>query len=199
MIRTLGRLFFAPFIGRSTLIQDPELENVLRSWLLGPAKPRLIRRLSCWGIRGADCHDVYQEAVIVAWQSVRAGKYHPEQGSLDGWFRGILKHRAVDWIRKETSKARLATTSIEEPQEEPTQEVEATLKEVLRGVSASRREIVKLHMAGLTTSEIAKRLSRSPGRTGALLAAGRRQLRLQLTESGFRPRAAVNYRNRLAR
>lgn len=184
------------FFGPGSLLFRRGLSRVVRAVsdihsqladLMSPSCVRAARGvLRRVGIRADDYPDVLQESYLAAWKSLRAGHYRPGRGPVVAWFTGIVKHRAIDWLRHAAVRSESAapSTGLEAVCDLPPSDFCLEVQSAIERLPLSMRDVVRLHIEGLTTAEIAKQLDRSCGRTGALLADGHRRLKMSLQGSG---------------
>lgn len=111
--------------------------------------------------------DVSQEAFVSIWRSRL--RYQADRGSVRTWVLGIVHHRAIDALRRNTvhDKRRASAEGIEERFEAPEQtDVEAARREEARTVRAAIDElpdeqvrVIELaYFGGFTHTEIAAML-----------------------------------------
>ncbi len=110
--------------------------------------------------------EVVQEAFLSIWQ--RPGRFDVRRGTAEAFLLGIVHHKAVDAIRRESSVRRREEQFAAEPQEYNENDVveEAWLAMRRRNVRAAlaqlsdvQREALELaYMQGLTYSDVAARL-----------------------------------------
>ncbi|OGN17651.1 MAG: hypothetical protein A3C88_01310 [Candidatus Yanofskybacteria bacterium RIFCSPHIGHO2_02_FULL_50_12] len=133
-----------------------------------------MRLLTSRNVRREDYEDIWQEAILAAWNSIQQDKF-PGEIKLGGWFIGIFQHKATDYFRRRSRALKFETPTPNAYLEDLTSRI--LISEALQKLSKSRREVICLHLQGFSTSEIATKLNRSPGRTGALLWEAKKQLR----------------------
>lgn len=145
------------------LLESKRLINYCRSMLIKMRIPH------------SDCEDVIAEAILVACNSLRLGQFKAES-SLGSWFIGIVRKRGFRYFR---SQRRADSYNQQLTRYETTEDPELRmyLKRIIDELPTSEREVVNLSFQGFSTKDIAGILKRSPGRTGALLAQGKRRLR----------------------
>ncbi len=110
-------------------------------------------------------HDILQDAFLQIW--LRAGTYQRSLGSARGWVFTVVRHRALDEIRR-LEREQTVAGDIDEPkgryaelneQLEPSSADAAVLKQCLDQLDARKREcIIYAFVEGYTYEEIAKRL-----------------------------------------
>jgi RNA polymerase sigma-70 factor, ECF subfamily len=135
--------------------------------------------------------DAVQEGFLCIWRSRMS--YREKSGSFKSWAFRIVHNRAIDSVRRESSRPPLA-----QPGEEatgptlatvPTQVIARSEGEFLRaalgGLPAPQSEVIALAFFGqLSHSEIAKRLSLPPGTVKGRMRLGLEKLREQLPAAG---------------
>ena len=110
----------------------------------------------------SEAEDVVQEVFLQAWR--QAERYDPRRGSAEAWLCTMARTRALDRLRKRTSRR-------EEPEQEkpgaspaPRNEEALAVRKALDGLSADQRRAVELaYYGGLTQSEIAEALGEPLG------------------------------------
>ncbi len=140
--------------------------------------------------------DVTQEAFISAWRN--CGNFDPERGSAQAWLLAIVRHRAIDALRRRATRDRpwepleahdRADPLAADPSTEAGRRDEAAaVRRALLALPAEQALVVTLAYFGdLSQSEIAERaaipLGTVKGRTRAAL----RQLAGELAASVARP------------
>jgi RNA polymerase sigma factor (sigma-70 family) len=155
------------------------------------------------GVPQPDSEDVAQETLFAAIMQIRAKRFRGES-SIDGWLNGILRHKVARYWRDQRPQ-HSNTVPLEEaaPGERELcthstklgfQSVELgyVLDQAIASLSTRKIEIVLLNcLDGLSTSEIAVRVKRSPGRVGAMLAEGKSQIRNCMGVRRSRHRASM--------
>jgi RNA polymerase sigma-70 factor (ECF subfamily) len=143
------------------------------------------------GSRGA-AEDVTQEAFISIWRS--GARFDRTRGSVRAWTLGIVRNRAIDWLRREAGKAPRLTfddeaTLEQRPSAELT-DVEAIRQEEaeeLRGAMAElpseqSRVIQLAYFGGFSHSEIARMLGMPLGTVKGRMRLGLEKMRSRLAE-----------------
>jgi RNA polymerase sigma-70 factor (ECF subfamily) len=141
---------------------------------------------------GATAEDVTQEAFLSMWRS-EAG-YDRTRGSVRAWVLGIVRNRAIDALRRESSRAPRLDYDDEaalerRPAPERT-EAEALRRETarsLRGVLAElpgeQSKVIELaYYGGFTHSEIAEMLGMPLGTVKGRMRLGLEKIRARLAE-----------------
>lgn len=130
-------------------------------WLLGVAQ-RILRDRD-------QAHDVLQDAFLLIWQ--KAGSYQRALGSARGWVYTVVRHRALDEVRRngrevavgDDLEALADAASLQESHANPIGDGEA-LERCLEGLEPSRRQcIVYAFVEGYTHEQIAKALTTPVG------------------------------------
>src|SRR5689334_5842916 len=150
-----------PLVGR----KDPEAFEVLYDRHGGAAYSLAYRIV---GDRAA-AEDVTQEAFLSAWRS--GARYDRARGSVRTWLLGVVRNRAIDVLRRESTRPPALSLDVEDaPMREPATpeltDVEALRQEAareVRGVLAQlpdeQLKVVQLaYFGGLSQSEIAEAL-----------------------------------------
>jgi len=133
--------------------------------------------------------DVSQEAFVSIWRSRL--RYQSDRGSVRTWVLGIVHHRAIDALRRNTvhDKRRASAEGIEERFEAPEQtDVEAARREEARTVRAAIDElpseqvrVIELaYFGGFSHSQIASQLEMPIGTVKGRMRLGLDKLRRTL-------------------
>lgn len=111
--------------------------------------------------------DVVQEAFLSIWQ--RPGSYDSQRGSAESFLLGIIHHKSVDAIRRESSVHRREEQFAADPHESDEDEVveaawlamrRKNVRSALKQLSDVQREALELaYLHGLTYSDVAARLN----------------------------------------
>ena len=138
--------------------------------------------------------DVTQEAFLSIWRS-QAG-YDPARGSVRGWTLGIVRNRAIDAIRRETTKRtppidvrgdeQLAEAASPErtDSEAIRRETAGRLREVLGLLPAEQSKVIELaYFGGFSQSEIATMLEVPLGTVKGRMRLGLEKMRGDLAEA----------------
>lgn len=154
----IGRLL------RRVTERDVEALHQLYQALAGQALALAQRIL---GVR-AEAEDVLQDVFVDVWQ--RSGSFDPSRGSGRTWLLSIVRHRALDRLRRRAVAARvLDEVGAEEvvsvpPGAGPGEALERRQERervhaVLAGLSTAQQEALRLaYFEGLSQSEIAARI-----------------------------------------
>ena len=133
--------------------------------------------------------DAVQEGFLSIWHG-RMG-YRPEVGSFKGWAMTIIRHRAIDSIRRDTALHRPQTVDFKNEipgkasgsmQDETIARSEGeTLRAVLKQLPDAQAEVITLAFYGeLSHNEIAAQLSLSEGTVKGRMRLGLHKLRSQM-------------------
>jgi RNA polymerase sigma-70 factor, ECF subfamily len=136
--------------------------------------------------------DISQEAFLSIWRSRL--RYRPEYGSVRTWVLGIVHHRAIDALRRNTVHARRRaaaedTESIEERQEAPEhtdaeairRDEAASIRAALQSLPAEQSRVIELaYFGGFTHTEIADLLTLPVGTVKGRMRLGLGKLRHEL-------------------
>jgi RNA polymerase sigma factor (sigma-70 family) len=145
--------------------------------------------------------DVVQDSFLGVWRN--AARYAELKGSVRGWLLAIVRHRAIDALRRrkagvalgEESDAPLpAALTIPDPWPEVAGRLEAEqVRRALASLPPAQREVIELaYFDGLTQREVAARTRAPLGTVKSRMRLGLVALREQLTgESQARPAAAL--------
>ena len=121
-----------------------------------------VARSICSSVGNAE--EAVQDAFLSVWRSRES--YLPARGSVKAWTMRIVRHRAIDTIRRETSTHRPPTTQLDADQPEaPTtsthddlvaRETDGALRSALAALPDAQVEVITLAYYGqLSHSEIA--------------------------------------------
>jgi RNA polymerase sigma-70 factor (ECF subfamily) len=133
--------------------------------------------------------DITQEAFLSIWRS--GGRYDRERGSVRTWVLGIVHHRAIDALRRNTvhDRRRVSAEGIEEHHEAPDRtDVEVArrdeareLREALQTLPAQQLEVVRLaYFGGFTHRQIAQMLDQPIGTVKGRMRLGLEKMRRAL-------------------
>jgi RNA polymerase sigma-70 factor (ECF subfamily) len=135
--------------------------------------------------------DITQEAFLSIWRS--RVRFDRERGSVRAWVLGIVHHRTIDALRKNTAhdRRRASAEGIEERQEAPERErtdVEAARREEAREVRAAletlpeqQLQVVRLaYFGGFTHTQIAQMLDMPIGTVKGRMRLGLEKMRRAL-------------------
>lgn len=148
---------------------------------------RMARQITA---NGALAEDAVQEAFLAMWRS--PASYRPGRGSVRGWLLGLTHHKAVDFVRRETSQqrrqhAQAAQLVVDAPAgTDPAAaawdgmraaEVRTALRELPED---QRRALALAYFGGYTQSEISELTGVPLGTVKTRTFAALRRLRLRL-------------------
>ena len=130
--------------------------------------------------------DITQEAFMSIWRS--RTKFDRERGSVRAWVLGIVHHRAIDALRRNSGHQRRQASAegIEERFEAPERtEVEvarrdeaAEVREVMQTLPGDQREVVRLaYFGGFTHTQIAEMLDTPIGTVKGRMRLGLEKMR----------------------
>jgi RNA polymerase sigma-70 factor (ECF subfamily) len=136
--------------------------------------------------------DVVQEAFLSIWQ--RPGGFDSRRGTAEAFLLGIVHHKAVDAVRRESSVRRREERVAADPLESTENDVmEAAwlamrrrdVRNALKQLSGVQREALELaYLHGLTYSEVAVRLGIPLGTAKTRIRDGMIKLRALLSPGG---------------
>lgn len=113
--------------------------------------------------------------------------YRDSAGTVRGWLFGIAHHAVVDALRARRPEAPLPTAA-ETIDPAPTPEdlalaaeAQRSLRDLLTRLSPDQRDVIELHLAGLTGPEVATALGRSHDAVRAIQSRAVARLRVLLT------------------
>ena len=154
------------------------------------------------------CHDVSraEEAVQEGFLSVWRGRmrYRPESGSVKGWALTIVRHQAIDFVRRDAADRRpelveLATPAPDTESPSPPDAVIAqsegkALRAFMDRLPEAQAEVISLaFFGGLTHSEIAEQLALPPGTVKGRMRLGMHKLRADMEERDRAPSEARRF------
>jgi RNA polymerase sigma-70 factor (ECF subfamily) len=109
-----------------------------------------------------EAEDVVQEVFLQAWR--QAGRFDARRGTVEAWLLTIARTRAVDRLRRRTSRREAPSEAAPPASEPPATEEALAVRKALEGLSADQRQAVELaYYDGLTQTEIAARLGQPLG------------------------------------
>ena len=173
-----------PLVGR----EDPEAFAVFYDRHAGAAYSLAYRIV---GSRNA-AEDVTQEALLSIWRS--GARYDRARGSVRAWTLGIVRNRAIDFLRKESGRSpQLAAGGDELLERSPADELtepEALRRETAREVRGAIEElpddqsrVIRLaYFGGFSHSEIAEMLNEPLGTVKGRMRLGMDKIRATLAE-----------------
>jgi RNA polymerase sigma-70 factor (ECF subfamily) len=133
--------------------------------------------------------DITQEAFISIWRS--RTRFDRERGSVRAWVLGIVHHRAIDALRRNSGHQRKQASAegIEERFEAPERtyaevarrEDATEVREALGGLPGDQQEVVRLaYFGGFTHTQIADMLDQPVGTVKGRMRLGLEKLRRAL-------------------
>jgi RNA polymerase sigma-70 factor (ECF subfamily) len=139
--------------------------------------------------------DVTQEALISIWRS--GARFDRARGSVRGWTLGIVRNRAIDYLRRESGRSpKLAFDADELLERQPSEEftdAEALRRETasevrvaLSGLPDDQAKAIKLaFFGGFSHSEIAGMLNEPLGTIKGRMRLGMEKIRAVLAEGAY--------------
>lgn len=138
--------------------------------------------------------DVLQEAFLAVWR--QPAKYDPERGAFLPWLLTLVHHRAVDAVRKESTRRRRTDQQDQDQLDgvssaaPPADQlaiaglVGTQVRAALRDLPSEQREVLALsYYGGYTQGEVADLVGVPIGTVKSRMFAGVRKLRTQLASS----------------
>jgi RNA polymerase sigma-70 factor (ECF subfamily) len=151
---------------------------------------RLALALACRVVGDRESgEEIVQETFLAAWR--QAGTYRPERGGARGWLLSIVRHRAIDRIRKTRQVGRLAElddTLVDQRAPEAWQIVDANARRerisvALADLPREQREAIELaYYGGLTHQEISDLMGVPLGTVKGRMRLAMEKLRLALAD-----------------
>jgi RNA polymerase sigma-70 factor (ECF subfamily) len=133
--------------------------------------------------------DITQEAFLSMWRS--RVRFDRERGSVRAWVLGIVHHRTIDMLRRNTAhdRRRASAEGLEERQEAPERtEVEVArrdeareVREAMHTLPGEQLEVVRLaYFGGFTHTQIAEMLDQPIGTVKGRMRLGLEKMRRAL-------------------
>ena len=144
----------------------------------------------------ADLEDLLQEVRIRLWRAHSGERSEKiEELSASYVYRAAVS-AAIDLLRRRRARGAEQTVTLEEADDpvahgsDPTRSVEqselaAQLAKAIEGITASRRPVLRMYLAGYSREEIATMMGWSEAKARNLLYRGLADLRERLTEMGI--------------
>lgn len=139
--------------------------------------------------------DLLQETFVSVWQN--AGSYSSQSGSVRSWLVAIIRHRAIDQLRKLRVRSDFKATSVDDlvadenlttpdAWEEAWKSIQgAQVRNALKMLSQEQRMVIELaYFQGWTQSEIAESYSIPLGTVKARMRLGMMRLKRLLEQMG---------------
>jgi RNA polymerase sigma factor (sigma-70 family) len=137
--------------------------------------------------------DVVQDSFLGLWRN--AGRYAEEKGSVKGWLLAIVRHRAIDSMRRrrngvaiadETQEPLPAALTLPDVWPEVAGHLDAEgIRHAMGKLPEAQRQVIELaYFEGLTQTEIAARTKAPLGTVKSRMRLGLVALRRELTELG---------------
>jgi RNA polymerase sigma-70 factor (ECF subfamily) len=110
----------------------------------------------------AEAEEVIQEVFVQVWR--QAERFDPARGSVEAWICTIARTRALDRLRRRTSRREDSDDAIPGASDMPKTVESLAVRKALDTLSADQRTALELaYYEGLTQSEIAERLGEPLG------------------------------------
>jgi len=110
----------------------------------------------------SEAEDVVQEVFVQVWR--QAARFDPNRGSPEAWLCTMARSRALDRLRRRTSRREEPGDASPPSTEAPKTEEALAVRKALEGLSGDQRRALELaYYEGLTQSEIAARLGEPLG------------------------------------
>ena len=109
-----------------------------------------------------EAEDVVQEVFVQVWR--QAARFDPTRGSPEAWICTMARTRALDRLRRRTSRREEPEEAAPGSTETPKTEEALAVRKAMDALSADQRKALELaYYEGLTQSEIAERLGEPLG------------------------------------
>ena len=109
-----------------------------------------------------EAEDVVQEVFVQVWR--QAARFDPSRGSPEAWICTMARTRALDRLRRRTSRREEPEEAAPGSTEAPKTEEALAVRKAMDALSADQRKALELaYYEGLTQSEIAERLGEPLG------------------------------------
>ncbi|WP_437659055.1 RNA polymerase sigma factor [Sorangium sp. So ce1182] len=178
--------------------QPPHPAVYLDPTALLEQRPLIRRTLHARGVLPADLDDLTQDTVLVAWRSLRAGRFRPSPSlppadALRPWLAGIASRQASHYRDKAHGRHELPAVDPDRLSAfaAPSPEARLVARGLLRAFHRLRpelREILALAATGLSSHEIAASLALPRPTVATRLRLARRLFARALTRSRRWPR-----------
>jgi RNA polymerase sigma-70 factor (ECF subfamily) len=110
----------------------------------------------------SEAEDVVQEVFVQVWR--QAAKFDPARGTPEAWLCTMARTRALDRLRRRTSRREEPSETAPGESAAPRNEEALAVRKALDGLSSDQRTALELaYYEGLTQSEIAERLGEPLG------------------------------------
>jgi RNA polymerase sigma-70 factor (ECF subfamily) len=110
----------------------------------------------------AEAEEVIQEVFVQIWR--QAERFDPARGSVEAWICTIARSRALDRLRRRTSRREDSDEAIPGATDTPKTVEALAVRKALESLSPDQRTALELaYYEGLTQSEIAERLGEPLG------------------------------------
>lgn len=110
----------------------------------------------------SDAEDVVQEVFVQVWR--QASRFDPNRGSPEAWLSTLARTRALDRLRRRTSRREEPSDASPGVTATPPNVEILAIRKALESLSPNQRKALELaYYEGLTQSEISKRLGEPLG------------------------------------
>lgn len=189
-------------MGHTPETTDPDLVAAMSrgdSQALGTLYDRHSPTLLAAGVRilgnQREAEDLVHDVLMEAWQ--KAGDYDRNRGSVRTWLLVRLRSRALDRCRRagrmriETMEERTLDDVLPAPEGDPGQSIDhARVRRAVQGLPETQRQVLELaYFEGLSSTEIAERLTIPVGTVKSRTAAGLAKLRAAIHDPAPAPPA----------
>ncbi len=133
-----------------------------------------------------DAEDVTQQVFLKL--MMRLGRYDTSQAEFSAWMRRVARNAAIDHLRRDRLVLDARDLERELGARSVDQDRGASLREAIEGLPRAQRDVLLLRdVAGLTPTEVARRLGKSRGAVNTCHHRARSAMRRALESQGSAP------------
>ncbi|HEY4276753.1 MAG TPA: sigma-70 family RNA polymerase sigma factor [Conexibacter sp.] len=133
-----------------------------------------------------DAEDVTQQVFLKL--TTRVGRYDTSRAEFSAWMRRAARNAAIDYLRRD--RLRLCAGTVDEEMRSQSVDLDrgTTLREAIECLPSGQRDVLLLRdVAGLTPTEVARRLGKSRGAVNTCHHRARVAVRRTLESQGSTP------------
>jgi RNA polymerase sigma-70 factor (ECF subfamily) len=139
--------------------------------------------------------DIVQEAFLSLWR--QAESFQPERAAARTWLLSIVHHRAIDRLRRASTREEVPEAAVEGTQDQVDESIDVEhqvgvsldaeqVRKALGSLPTDQRHAIELaYFGGLSHSEIARKLGVPIGTVKGRLRIGLQKMRALLDQAGF--------------